>query len=1000
MPPHLLAAERALRELAPGGPAAAGLLTDGRWRASLDPDFQEALGGETRAGRLSDDADALSDDDAERLSATLASSSSSRDEKEKADASRGDNDVPSYGSLPDASKKDAAKARKAANAKKYEEYFLRHRLPTRLASSVSRSTRSTDALDSLDSSISEGPFGKPTATKSFDRKAWDSDANAYAAEIAAGSSFDSETGVSETGVVSMDATTFGVVSRTGDDDILTSAETALDAFDKDETRRALVRAQDPSSFPDQSAAEMMAQLRREADAYVNPQTGEALRWGDTWRHEWGGGVGVGRPDRVSRRMMSDGVTMIVPSAFEKSGFALVPTSKDRRALEEFYDECNGPRWSVQKNWLVGEPCANGWHGVVCVGGRVTELWMNLNNVACWGKFNATALAKLDELRYLDLSDNLFSGLIPEELFSMTKLQSLVLSSNRLEGGLSERFGELVNLRHLDVSANGLSGPLPAAMGALAKLEVLYLGESGLEVRNNFNGKIPEAWSGMTSLARLSLSGNNLIKGKFPTWLGKMTSLEELTIAGCSLSGEVPDNIAECLNLSLLDASGNKLRGAIPEGLSRLRKLRVLKLGGNTLEGALPNSLGDLQDTLEHLDLGANKLSGSVPESFKRLKRLEYLDLSRNALEGHFPKALKSLSSLRTVLLHGNAFTGKLPAWTFTDLPLLMHLYVDGNRLSGPIPGDAVKRSALLKELHAADNAFSGAIPDSMFDAPRLASLRLTGNRLSGSIPATLGNCKELARLDLSQNALTGSIPNALANATELAEIRLSGNRLIGPIPNALNELPLLRELYLDDNLLSGSVPDWLASHPCLRVADLSRNRLTGVIPNELYDETLDDGDGGVGAVPRLPARHDRYADEEERSISLRQNPLRCPLPEWADEFEATCVDAEVHGLEPSFGATTGGTVVVVTGANFPTTAPRDEKSKTDDEKTQNGIVGCVFSFGASAADTFTAAVQSDERSVTCVTPPRAPGSATNTAVVRVGVDGEPVTRFGELFRYA
>ena len=211
------------------------------------------------------------------------------------------------------------------------------------------------------------------------------------------------------------------------------AETALDHFDREE-KRALVRAQDPSSLGDQSTAEMMAQLRKEADAYVNPQTGEALRWGDTWRHEWGGGVGVGRPDRVSRRMMSDGVTMIVPSATEKSGFALVPTSSDRRALEEFYDECNGARWSVQKNWLVGEPCANGWHGVVCHGGRVTELWMNLNNVACWGAFNATALAKLDELRYLDLSDNLFSGAIPEEVFSMTKLQSLVLSSNRLEGG--------------------------------------------------------------------------------------------------------------------------------------------------------------------------------------------------------------------------------------------------------------------------------------------------------------------------------------------------------------------------------------------------------------------------------------------------------------------------------------------------------------------------------------------------------------------------------------
>jgi hypothetical protein len=72
-------------------------------------------------------------------------------------------------------------------------------------------------------------------------------------------------------------------------------------------------------------------------------------------------------------------------------------------LEEFYDECNGVRWSVQRNWGVGEPCANGWHGVVCHGGRVTEVWMNLNNVACWGKFNLTALAKLDELVYLDLS---------------------------------------------------------------------------------------------------------------------------------------------------------------------------------------------------------------------------------------------------------------------------------------------------------------------------------------------------------------------------------------------------------------------------------------------------------------------------------------------------------------------------------------------------------------------------------------------------------------------
>ena len=218
---------------------------------------------------------------------------------------------------------------------------MRHRLPARLASATRAEVR---AEMSESAEITE----RARVSAALDPA---DEADTYAAEIAAG--FEEN----EKGVVSME---FGVARNDSLD-----AETALDHFDREE-KRALVRAQDPSSFPDQSTAEMMAQLRKEADAYVNPQTGEALRWGDTWRHEWGGGVGVGRPDRVSRRMMSDGVTMIVPSATEKSGFALVPTSSDRRALEEFYDECNGARWSVQKNWLVGEPCANGWHGVVCL----------------------------------------------------------------------------------------------------------------------------------------------------------------------------------------------------------------------------------------------------------------------------------------------------------------------------------------------------------------------------------------------------------------------------------------------------------------------------------------------------------------------------------------------------------------------------------------------------------------------------------------------------------
>ena len=266
--------------------------------------------------------------------------------------------------------------------------------------------------------------------------------------------------------------------------------------------------------------------------------------------------------------------------------------------------------------------------------------------------------------------------------------------------------------------------------------------------------------------------------------------------------------------------------------------------------------------------------------------------------------------------------------------------------------------------------------------PRLASLQLRGNRLTGSIPPALGNASDLARLDLSMNSLTGSIPPELGNATDLAEIRLSANKLEGFIPNTLEALPLLRSLTLDKNALRGNVPDWLATHPCLRETDLSANRLSGRLPAALWDPTLDDGEGGLGAIPYLPARHDRPAMSEARNINLGLNPFFCPLPDWADEVHATCRQAEVHGLEPSSGASAGGTRITVSGTNLGPGLPG---------------AGCLF--GKKEAAMWVPAEEADDKRVVCVTPARVPGERTPSVVVRVGHEGEAITRFGELFRY-
>jgi hypothetical protein len=354
LPPHLLAAEQALKELAPGGPCAAGLLTDGRWRSNFDPDWI-----------------ALNDGDASDAK-HLAQGAAGADSQASTSDTHGHTNYDTTNTPTGASvTKSELKKRRAANAKKYEEYFLRHKMPTKLA----KATRDDHEFAQT---VSHGE-----STGGDDVALGIGDKGSYVLEISGADGVDADA----SGVVPVNK--FGALTEKKSDDVF---ETALNAFDRPDG--ALQKAQDPSAFPDQSTHEMMLQLKKEADAYVNPQTGNAVRWGDTWRHEWGGGVGVGRVENRQRRMMEDGTTQIVPDHSSKNGYQLVPTSTDKRALEAFYDECNGVRWSVQKNWGVGEPCANGWHGVVCVGSRVTELWMNLNNVACWGKFNLTALSRL------------------------------------------------------------------------------------------------------------------------------------------------------------------------------------------------------------------------------------------------------------------------------------------------------------------------------------------------------------------------------------------------------------------------------------------------------------------------------------------------------------------------------------------------------------------------------------------------------------------------------
>ncbi|KAL2628713.1 hypothetical protein R1flu_013399 [Riccia fluitans] len=120
-------------------------------------------------------------------------------------------------------------------------------------------------------------------------------------------------------------------------------------------------------------------------------------------------------------------------------------------------------------------------------------------------FNETAFVNLEAL---SLSHNNFSGDLYFLIQALnTPIFSLDLSYNRFNGSIPARIGELKNLKFLDLSYNGLSGALPLELFQLPKLEVLNLDS------NNFTEVHLTSWvqkvlaNGSSSMIKVSLLGN-------------------------------------------------------------------------------------------------------------------------------------------------------------------------------------------------------------------------------------------------------------------------------------------------------------------------------------------------------------------------------------------------------------------------------------------------------------------------------------------------------------
>jgi Leucine-rich repeat (LRR) protein len=268
---------------------------------------------------------------------------------------------------------------------------------------------------------------------------------------------------------------------------------------------------------------------------------------------------------------------------------------------------------------------------------------------CWSNFISLA--------YVDLSHNNFSGKIPTSMGSLVELQALLLRNNSLTEEIPFSIMNCTKLVMLDLRENRLQGLIPYWIGSkLKRLQVLSL------QRNNFFGSLPFEICYLQNIKLFDVSLNNL-SGRVPKCIKNFTSMTQkgstqgfadqsyfITQESISYLTDYKLNafltwkgVEHVFNnnglvlLKVIDLSNNQLSEEIPPEIADLIRLVSLNLSRNNFTGKIPSNIGKLT-SLDSLDLSRNKLFGSIPSSLSQIDRLGVLDLSHNQLSGEIPKS--------------------------------------------------------------------------------------------------------------------------------------------------------------------------------------------------------------------------------------------------------------------------------------------------------------------------------------------------------------------------
>lgn len=372
-----------------------------------------------------------------------------------------------------------------------------------------------------------------------------------------------------------------------------------------------------------------------------------------------------------------------------------------------------------------------------------------------------------------------------------RVTSISLANSGLSGSLPQEISSLTEIQTLSFQENSISGAIPS-LANLTSLQGVYLDN------NNFTSVPNGCFDGLSNLQVLSLSYNsNLAPWAFPVGLTASSSLTTLYLDRTNIVGSIPDVFNSFANL------------------------QNVRLSYNNFTGSLPPSFADSGIQIMYLNDQKNGLSGTL-DILSGMTQLRQVWLHNNQFTGPIPD-LSKCESLFDLSLRDNQLTGVVPP-SVIALPALLNVSLQNNKLQGPYPAFPSK----VKEVNLDNNNFckngsdAGTPCDSQVTTllevagamgyPVLLSDSWTGNNACGGWPfVTCDSQGRIITINLSSKRLTGTISPAYANLTSLKSLYLQQNNLTGPIPASLTKLASLQNLDVSNNNLSGKIPSFASN---------------------------------------------------------------------------------------------------------------------------------------------------------------------------------------------